>query len=400
MRAFADTEMRARADRARALLEERGLDALLVSGDFSAGMNYYWFSGHMPRDFQLNYSRPHVMVLPVHGDPFLYVYDVNVENARELSWVDDVVGYVPPFDGAELGKVLQARGLGSARVGAELGEDQRLFFPAAALTELAAECPQLAVVDASELIWLLRMIKSDAEVAYIEQSNQINGIALSRSFELISRGDNEIDVARIVGRSIVDAGAVRPPYAQVNILSEAKARARGGSSRLLGPMADFALAEGDLLFVDSGAVTAGYWGEFARMASVGDPSPAKRAHHDAIRSIVQRSTNESMFAGATFRDIVVELVGLYREYGYAEDQYGPYVRALPLHYCHGVGLAGSEPPFIRHDSDATLEPGMVITVEAYLSIDGMTYASEEDVLVTPAGPRILSPLDGGLFLLA
>jgi Xaa-Pro dipeptidase len=399
MRAFADAEMRARAERARGLMEERALDALIVSGDFSAGMNYYWFSGHMPRDFQLNYSRPHVMVLPLLGEPFLYVYDVNVENARELSWVDDVVGYVPPFDGAALGEALHARGLGSARLGAELGEDQRLFFPAAALTELGVACPQLELVDASELIWLLRMIKSDAEVAYIEESNRINGAALRRSFELLSRGDTEIDVARIVGRSIVDAGAVRPPYAQVNILSEAKARARGGASRLLGPMADFALAEGDLLFVDSGAVTAGYWGEFARMACVGDPSPAKRAHHDAIRSIVQRSTRESMLVGATFRDIVDELVELYREHGYADDQYGPYIRALPLHYCHGVGLAGSEPPFIRHDSDSRLEAGMVITVEAYLSVEGMTYASEEDVLVTSGGPRILSPLDEGLFLL-
>ena len=399
MRLFADSEMHARAERARALMEHRGFDALLVSGDFSAGMNYYWLSGHMPRDFQLNYSRPHVMVLPLRGDPFLYVYDVNVENARELSWVDDVVAYVPPFDGAALGKVLHARGLGSARLGAELGEDQRLLFPVVALTELRGECPHLQLLDASELIWRLRMIKSDAEVAYIEESNRINGDALRCAFKSISCGDDEIDVARIVGRSIVDAGAVRPPYAQVNVLSEAKSRARGGASRLLGPMKEFELAEGDLLFVDSGAVTAGYWGEFARMGSVGEPSAAKRGHHDAIRSIVQRSTHASMLAGAKFRTIVGELVDLYREHGYGEDQYGPYIRALPLHYCHGVGLAGSEPPFIRHDSDATLEPGMVITVEAYLSVEGMTYASEEDVLITSEGPRILSPLDEGLFLL-
>ena len=97
--------------------------------------------------------------------------------------------------------------------------------------------------------------------------------------------------------------------------------------------------------------------------------------------------------------VPAKLGDLYREHGYGEDQYGPYIRALPLHYCHGVGLAGSEPPFIRHDSDATLEPGMVITVEAYLSVEGMTYASEEDVLITSEGPRILSPLDEGLFLL-
>lgn len=381
------------------MLEESDLDALLVSGDFSAGMNYYWLSGHMPRDFQLNYSRPHIMVLPRAGEPFLYVYDVNAANARALSWVDDVVAYVPPFSGVGLGDELRARGLGSARIGAELGDDQRLLFPAAALTEIASVCPHIQLLDAAPLIWRLRMLKSDAEVDYIEAANRINGDGLRAAFAAIGVGDDEDEIARILGRSIVDAGAIRPPYAQVNVLCEAKSRLLGGGSRLLGPVSEYALAEGDLLFVDTGAVTAGYWGEFARMASAGEPAPAKRGHHDAIRSIVQRSTFESMHAGATSREIVEHLVALYREHGYGEEQYGPYVATPPLHYCHGVGLAGSEPPFIRHDSEQALEPGMVITVEAYISVDGMLYASEEDILVTDGEPRILSPLDEGLFLL-
>jgi Xaa-Pro dipeptidase len=398
-RLFEDSELIARAERARSLMEESSLDALLVSGDFSAGMNYYWLSGHMPRDFQLNHSRPHLMVLPLRGEPFLYVYDVNAANARDLSWVDEVVPYTPPFDGTALGSVLRDRGLESARIGAELGEDQRLFYPALALRELGVECPAVELVDAAPLLWRLRTIKSDAEVAYIEESNRINDAALRRAFAEIRAGDDEIDVARIVGRSIVDAGAVRPPYAQINVLTEAKSRVRGGGSRLVGPMPEYAIAEGDLLFVDSGAVTAGYWGEFARMASAGEPSNAKRSHHDAIRSIVRRSIDESLAAGASSRDVVEHLVVLYREHGYGEDQYGAYVRTPPLHYCHGVGLAGSEPPFVRHDSDETLEPGMVITAEAYLSVDGMLYASEEDVLVTVDGPRLLSPPDEGLFRL-
>jgi hypothetical protein len=42
---------------------------------------------------------------------------------------------------------------------------------------------------------------------------------------------------------------------------------------------------------------------------------------------------------------------------------------------------------------------MVITAEAYLSVDAMTYASEEDVLVTADGSRLLSEPDPGLFTL-
>jgi Xaa-Pro dipeptidase len=395
-RVFPDGELRARAERARALLEEAGLDALLVSGDFSSGSNYFWLSGHLPRDFQLNYSRPHVMVLPRAGEPFLWVYDVNAENARAASWVEDVLAYTPPFDGAALGRALRERGLGSARIGAELGEDQRLLLPAGELRALEAELPGADVVDAAALLWRLRMLKSDAEVALVAEACRVNGEGLRRAFARLGAGDDEVEVARAVGAAIVEAGAVRPPYAQVNVLSEAKARAHGGGSRLLGPLGEHALAEGDLLFVDSGAVVSGYWGEFVRMASVGEPAEAKRRHHEAIRRIVRRSIDETLVPGASFREVVERLAGFYRDEEYGEEQYGAYLRTPPLHYCHGVGLAGSEPPFVRHDSDDPLEPGMVITAEAYLSVDGMTYASEEDVLVTADGCRILSPPDEGL----
>ena len=94
---FSDEELRRRASDARGLMEVQNLDALMVTGDFSAGLNYYYFSGHQPRDYQLNYSRPHIMILPREGEPFLYVYGVNEQNARDMSWVDDVVPYDPPF---------------------------------------------------------------------------------------------------------------------------------------------------------------------------------------------------------------------------------------------------------------------------------------------------------------
>src|SRR3569833_750314 len=132
------------------------------------------------------------------------------------------------------------------------------------------------------------------------------------------------------------------------------------------------------------------------MASVGEPPSGKVVHHDAIRDIVSRSITESLHVGASFRDIVEHLAAHYRDRGYGDEQYGAYLRTPPLHYCHGVGLCGSEPPFIRHDSDEVLEAGMVITPEAYLYVDGMLYASEEDVVVTDDGPRLLSPRDAGL----
>jgi Xaa-Pro dipeptidase len=396
-RLFSKHELITRAERARALMGNQGLDALVVSGDFSAGMNYYYLSGHMPRDYQLNFSRPHIMVLPLDSEPFLLVYEVNEENAREISWVQDVIAYSPPFTGAALAHEMEERGLGDASIGAELGLDQRLAMPVEEFDSLRSALPAATFVDASQLLWNLRMIKGSQEIDYIREADRINDDALRAAFEEIKAGDSEVDVARVIGAAIVTAGAVRPPYGQVIIMSHAKSRELGHRSRMLGPSPQHRLAPGDLLFIDSGAVVAGYWGEFNRMAVVGPPSERQKRHHDGIRTIVGRSVDEALKPGRSHRQVIEDMASYYRGLGYDEWQFANYLGPPFMHLCHGIGLASSEPPFVRWDSTEVLEPGMVVSCEAYLRDEEMTYGSEEDVLITDAGCEVLSNRDPGLF---
>ncbi len=396
---FSNAELVARSDRARTLMDKANLDALLVTGDFSAGMNYYYLSGHLPRDYQLNFSRPHAMVLPRDGDAFLLVYGVNEENAREMSWVEDVSAYSPPFTGRALAEAIRERGLGSARIGAELGVDQRILMPVAEFDALRTALPDARFVDGADVLWDLRMIKGAEEVELIRVADRINDVALRRTFETVRGGDSEADVARVFGSALVEAGAVRPPYGQVLIMSQAKSRELGHRARMLGPSAEHKLAPGDLLFIDSGAVVSGYWGEFNRMGVVGDPTERQTKHHFAIRTIVTRSVDEALRPGRTFRRVIDDMASYYRDLGYPEEQFANYLGPPFMHLCHGIGLASSEPPFVRWDSDDVLEPGMVLSCEAYLRDEGMTYGSEEDVLITDTGCEVLSMRDTGLFVL-
>lgn len=396
---FSREELMARGERARVLLDKRGLDAVLVTGDFSAGMNYYYLSGHMPRDYQLNYSRPHVMVLPREGDPFLWVYGINEENAREQSWVEDIEAYAPPFDGANLAAAMKARDLGRGRIGAELGADQRLFMPILDFDRLRESLTEATWHDASSLIWDLRMIKTEEELAYISEADRINDRALRETFARTRAGHTEAHVARWLGSAMVEAGAYRPPYGQALIVSQGKSRALGHRSRMLGPSHEYPLERSDLLFIDSGAVVSGYWGEFNRMAVVGAPTDRQRKHHDAIREIVTRSIEEALKPGTTYRRVIEMMAGFYRELGYSEDQFANYLGPPYMHLCHGIGLASSEPPFVRIDSEDELIPGMTVSCEAYLRDEGMTYGSEEDVVITEDGCRVLSEPDPGLFVI-
>jgi Xaa-Pro aminopeptidase len=397
---FGRDELQSRAQRARALMADQGLDVLMVTGDFSAGMNYYYLSGHMPRDYQLNFSRPHIMVLPVNDEPFLFVYEVNEENARKNSWVHDVTGYAPPFTGEMLAREIEARGLGTATIGAELGLDQRLSMPVQEFDSLRSSLSEATFVDASDLIWNLRMIKVAEEIHYIREADRINDEALRVAFAEIKPGDSEVDVARAVGAAIVNAGAVRPPYGQVLILSQAKSEELGHGARMLGPSPEYRLRPGDLLFVDAGAVVSGYWGEFNRMAVAGPPSERQKRHHDGIRTIVGRSVDEALKPGRSYRQVIENMASYYRDLGYEESQFANYLGPPFMHLCHGIGLASSEPPFVRWDSTDVLEPGMVVSCEAYLRDEGMTYGSEEDVLITDDGCEVLSNRDPGLFELS
>ena len=58
---------------------------------------------------------------------------------------------------------------------------------------------------------------------------------------------------------------------------------------------------------------------------------------------------------------------------------------------HGIGLDVHEFPNVSMTSETVLEPGMVITVEPGIYIEGLGGARiEDDVLVTTEGHKVLS----------
>jgi Xaa-Pro dipeptidase len=133
------------------------------------------------------------------------------------------------------------------------------------------------------------------------------------------------------------------------------------------------------------------------MAVVGPPTDRQAENHRKIRTVVKRSIEEAFKPGNSYRRIIEHMVSIYKELGLGEDQYGKYIRAPFFHLAHGVGLNGSEPPFVRMDDETVLEPGMVVNVEAYLLDDSVTYGSEEDIHITSQGAEVLTPWDEGLF---
>ena len=122
---FPNGNTKNRYERAHALMERDGLEALVISEK----NNYWYFSGLI--SYQLDHiQRPQICFLP-SGKPLLLVYGNDKAKAKALPWVGDVRAYTDvPFPEEMIAGCLKEMGLGEAKLGFELGDDQRLGFPA------------------------------------------------------------------------------------------------------------------------------------------------------------------------------------------------------------------------------------------------------------------------------
>jgi len=364
------------------------LNALLVTGDFTSSLNYRYLSGHLPRDFQSNFSRPHILLLPREGDPVLIAYVLTEKDAQAASWVKDIRSYTQPFSFEIVRDAIRDLRLQRGRIGVELGVEHRLALPYAEFEKLRRAFPEARFEDASDLLWSMRMIKSPREVECIAKADEINIGALEHCFNHLHEGDTEIDAAKLVVTYMVEHGAYRPPHSQVIVNSGPEWRTGFPAPK------EKVLKRGDLIFIDSGCIINSYWGEFNRMASVGPASDRQKRNHQRILKIMQATIKEDIKAGVRSSDLMRSFLRRYKDQGLDPPDY--YAQYPYMHLCHGVGLQGSEPPFIRIDNDMKLQPGMTLSVEAYLK-DVENYGSEEDILVTEDGCKVLSSMDQGLY---
>lgn len=386
-----------RVERARALMAETRLDALMVTGDYTAAPNYWYFTGHLPRDYQSNSARPHLLLLTRDGAAALCVHFFSEAPAREC-WVKTIHVYTQPFRHTDALALFRALGLRNGRVGVELGLDQRLMMPVADYERLKEELPGIEWVDAGPIFWRLRMIKSTAEVTAIREADRINGNALRKAFSRAKVGMTERQIYELCVHALVEEGSLRPPHTQMTISSSLRYRGKGMITPFSGPT-DESLGRGELVFIDSGAIVDGYWGEFNRMAVMGPPTTEQGRWHDIVRGIVRGFNEEILRPGITCEEAMRQAFGLYDRAGLDPAQYKLYVDYPYFHLGHGLGLNSSELPLIRLTDQTVLEPGMVFSIEAYVRGPDMQYGSEEDVLVTASGCEVLSDPDPGLYVI-
>src|SRR5262249_8198815 len=194
--AFPPEEYPARVMRARRAMEAARLDALLLSDD----RNFFYFTGAGGPTPREDKARPQFVLILLSGEVAALVSHARCIPFRESSWVPTLRTY----DGLGTERIREAladlveRVAPRARtIGMELGYEQRLGISVADYEALRARFPDRRLVDASEVLWGLRMVKSPAELARTARAVEITDQAFARVFPDLRPGMTERE---IVGR--------------------------------------------------------------------------------------------------------------------------------------------------------------------------------------------------------
>lgn len=372
---FPREEYLTRYDSIRRRMEQRGIDALLITEQ----SNYEWLTGHLSQQNPIDKIRPYIFVLPADGDPILVTMSFEVGTARGLTWVDRIKTY-SSFDQAVdvIRDTVEELGISNGTIGCELGREQYLGIPYNTFETLRASLPNAQFTDASELILESRSIKSDREIEYCRSAAEITAESLQETFTEVEPGMTNQDVAHILRQAFVKRGAENITF--MAILSGYNL-SEGG---VYGPV-DRTLEYGDSLVVDTGIRYKGYCSDVARTAVIGEADDRQREIYESMVEI-QNRCHDRMEPGTYCYEIYETCVEELQQYDIDHQAVG--------RIGHGVGCESTEFPSLSASESVELQRNMILTCNPNFTTEVGCFNREDELLVTDDGVEIISKPEG------
>ncbi|MER8868244.1 Xaa-Pro peptidase family protein [Mesorhizobium sp. M0751] len=371
---FPATEFQARVARAQQLMAKHCMDGLLLT----SMDNIRYFVG-VDSTFWESYTRPWFVLVPAAGDPIAIIPEIG-RAIIEQTWMKEIRSWPSPRPEDE-GTSLVVSAISDlprrhGRVGAELGMELRLGIPVSQLNAIIGELIGVEIVDGALLIWLLRMIKSPAEVKKIKRAIDIAGAVYDEVPEFVRIGDSERKILREFRARLNAGGAGAVP----TLICRSDV---GGPFEITGGPRERPIADGDLLFIDTGTTFDGYFCDYDRNFQVGSATDALLFAHERVwdaNEVGIKAAKPGVTAGYVFEQMAKALSSGVVDLN-SNGRMG-----------HGLGLRVTEPPSVRLEDQTVLEPGMVMCIEPALEYEpGKIVLHEETVVITEDGAQLLTP---------
>ncbi|MBW8867292.1 MAG: aminopeptidase P family protein [Acidobacteria bacterium] len=360
-------ERRGRLDKARRLMSEKRIDAIVLEG----GSSMFYFTGvHWGLS-----ERPFVTVIPAKGELAWIAPGFEEARARELievggrdlrTWQEDESPY------RLVAQILKDRGIATGSVGME--ERLRFFV----FNGIRKEAPAIDYVSADAVTAGCRMIKSPAEIALMQRANDITIAAYKAAFATLREGMTQGDLRANIMAAYRALGATAADVAVS--FGEYTAFPHGS-------ITPQKLKDGDVVQVDDGCSIDGYQSDITRTTVFG--TATKRQIE--IWNLEKRA-QAAAFAAAK-PGVPCEAVDAAARKVITDAGFGPgyKVPGLPHRTGHGIGLDIHEWTNFVKGNTTPLAPGMCFSDEPMIAIYGEFGIRLEDCLyITETGAKFFT----------
>ncbi|UPJ94882.1 Xaa-Pro peptidase family protein [Bradyrhizobium sp. 172] len=383
MPAFDQQEYRERTARLRQRMAEQDMDAMLVFNE--ANMNY--LTGY---DGYSDYVPQLALVSQDEEDPWLILREMDVACATVTSYLprSRVLGYPERYIGSSqrtpwrpIGDMIRER-TKSSHIGVELTAKN---FGVKAQTTLAQNLDLSESIDADGLISTLKLLKSPAEIAYMEQAGKIVDRAMRVARLGVAPGARECDVAAAVMHALCTGTPKFPGHA--SRIYPTMPTGRPATAPHL-KWSDASYAMNCQTNFELGAFRHRYCCALSRTVFLGEPSPRSQHLHQAVLEGFLAAF-ETMRPGITCRDVDRAFRRTFNTRGVRKESRIGY--SLGIDWPDGGAS-------LQEDDDTVLRPNMTfhLIIGIWEKDDG--YVFSETVRVAEKGAKSLSSMSRDLLV--
>ena len=369
---FADEEFENRTLRAQEIMHEYELDGILLT----TPQNIRYFTGY-DSQFWESPTRPWFVIVPLSGKPIAIVPEIG-ESEFKKTWLDEIKTWPSPRPEDE-GVSLLKSNLENVKktfgqIGLELGSEMALRMPISDFLKLK-EVVGTNLVDGSNAIWDMRMIKTNEELKKIKFVCSIASDAYNVLPSTLSIGNTEKEAVHKLKIDILNRGADSVPFMP-------GISGQGGVSQIVCGPTDRILDDGDILFIDTGSTFDGYFCDFDRNYAFGRVA----SDVEKVYQILWQATEigiKKAIPGATTNDIFNAMNKVIQDGGTIGNNVG--------RLGHGLGLQLTEPPSHRLGEKTVIKENMVLTIEPAMEYaPGKMLVHEENIIIQQDGAELIT----------
>lgn len=358
-----------RQEKARRLMQENNLDAILLA----QGTSLRYFTGIRWEGGE----RLFAMVLPAKGDAFFVSPAFEEDRAREQIalgpngnsadlrvWQEDESPYERVAQG------LSDRGLSTATIGFE--ETIKFVFT----DNIRRAAARANFVSATPVTAGCRMIKSVHEIELMRLAAKVTLAAYEATYRSLKVGMTQKDV-----QALIEAA-----HAQLGFEGGADVQVGEYSAFPHGSVAEQQIREGTIVMIDGGCTVEGYQSDITRTFVLGKAS-------DKMRQVFQIVHNAQSAALAAARPgVEAGSVDAAARKVISDAGYGPDYKYFTHRMGHGMGMDGHEWPYLVRDNTVKLQPDMTFSDEPGIYIRGeFGIRLEDDMHILENGAELFTP---------